>query len=529
MIKITSQCIRTQQFVSAVEEEVRFIQARKLLLFFVEMGNCQSRLCCTVDSPETTPPKAARSEKSANLEMNSCNPNSERFFPYSVADRFNRINELCQKERDGWREVHSMMAEKVEEVRRVARRLKSATKNICDEDPSYAASEKVEDHPETATKSKMVDEETRREFLRQLHRTAWKDVNQRIMKARNIALARMENGVNQGASTSTESSSCNGPSSDEWLINHPYLFDAITWSEGDNNDEENCSQSSAAGHVAISIKLNMFFRNNEPEESSEEPEFSISPVQELHAEIAESKPEAKEGSASNSSILFTDHQPSTEGHDHRTRSPRPGALTRILRRRRNCSVDGLVSNSASEADESVLTPGQTPTPSPETRADSRQGRFGMGIYRRIAQKRRNRVHGVKSSGKSQSSSKSAIHGNSKSSDDRAFQSTPQASDRSSLTRAWLNILGRGSRPTSGRVTQIFVRPYDESQAENGRRLVPSPASVEDNTREEVSVEPSPVRSSSSGIVTFAIEDDLEVCSFTSSPTFDARSADIGGT
>ena len=545
MTKNTSQCHKTHQFIFRVEEEVRFIKEIKLLLFFVEMGNCQSRLRCTADNSETTPPKTARSEKSANLEMNSRRPNPERFFPYSVSDRFNRINELREKERVGWREVQSMAAEKAEEASRVAiAGLKSTTKNVCDADPnhpSYAANNEAEKYTETATKPKNVDEETRKEFLRLLYRTAWKDVNQRIMKAQEVVLSGKKNEVKQGASTSAESPSCNVPSSDEWLLHHPCLFDAIGCSEVDS-DDENYSQSAATGHAATSIKLKVFFKSEEPEEPSEEPEFdSISPVEKLQAEITENKP--KERSTPNCSILFvsTDQPLATEGDDHRTKTssrfspgpspcsnPRPGALTRVLRRRQNKSGEGLVSRSGSEADESALPPTLTPTPSPENRADSRGGLL-RGVISRIAQRRSNRVHDITSPGKSQSSSNSAIHGNPKSSSDRTLQSTPQTSNRSSLTRAWLNILGRSSPHTSGKVTQILVRPYDESQDEDGRRLVPSPASVEHRSRVEVSSPPSRVRSSTSGIVTFEIEDDIEVCSFTSSPTFDARSAaGIGG-
>ena len=516
-----------------------------MLLFLVGMGNCQSRLCCTAVNPETTPPKTARSEKSAKLEVNSHGPNPERFFPYSASDRFSKINESCEKERAGWRDVQSVITEKAEEARRGAHDLKSTTKNVCDADPNhpaYSVSKEAEEYTKTATKPKKVDKETRKEFLRQLHRTAWKDVNQRIMKAREEALSRRENDVNLGASTSAESPSCNVPSSDEWLIHHPCLFDTIACSEGDNDDEENCS--SATGHAAISIKLKMFFRNEEHEEPSEEPEFdTISPVEELQSEIAENKPE--EGSAPNCSIRFVspDQPLATEADVHRNKSsgqfspgpspcasPRDGALTRVLRRQRNNSVEGLVSRSGSEDEDSALTPALTPTstPSPENKADSRGG-FLRGVISRIAHRRSNRVHHITSPGNSQSSSNSAINGNPKSSSDRALQSTPQTSNRSSLTRAWLNILGRSSTSTSGRVTQILVRPYDESQAENGRRLVPSPASVDRRSREEVSAPPSRVRSSTSGIVTFEIENDIEVCSFTSSPTFDARSAaDLGG-
>ena len=521
-----------------------------MLLFLVEMGNCQSRLCCMADNPDTTPPKTARSEKSANLEMNFYSPNPERFFPYSVSNRLSRTNEVREKERAGWRDVESVMAQKAEEARQGAHDLNSTTKIVCDADPNqpaYSANKEAQEYTETALKPKKVDEETRKEFLRQLHRTAWKDVKQRIMKAREEALSKEENGVNQGASTSAGSPSCSVPSSDEWLIHHPCLFDTIVCSEDDNDDDgENCSQSPATGQAAISIKLKMFFRNEEHEEPSEEPEFdTISPIEELHTEIAEDKPE--EGSALNCSILFvsTDQPLATEADDLRTNSsggfspgpspcerPRAGALTRVLRRRQNNSDEGLVSRSGSEAEESSLPPALTPTPSPENRADSRGG-FLRGVISRIVQRRSNRVHDVTSPGNFQSSSNSAINGNHKSTgtSDRVLQSTPQTqtSNRSSLTRAWLNILGRRSPTTSGRVTKILVRPYDESQAENGRRLVPSPASVEHRSREEVSLPPSRIRSSTSGSETVEIEDDIEVCSFTSSPTFDARSAaDLGG-
>lgn len=173
------------------------------------------------DNSKNTSPKTAKSEKSAK-EMNSHSPNFERFLSYVYKDDLNN--------------------------------------------PSYAASKKVEEYTKTTTKSKKVDEETRKEFLRQLYRTAWKDVNQRIIKAREIALARRENGVNQGASTSTANPSCNVPSSDEWLVHCPCLFDSIVCSEDDDDDEENCSQSSAAGRVAKVIKFKLFFRNEEPEE-----------------------------------------------------------------------------------------------------------------------------------------------------------------------------------------------------------------------------------------------------------------------
>ena len=225
MIKNTSQCNRTHQFVFAVEEEGCncFVKQRKLLVFLVEMGKCQSRLCCMAGNSENTSPKTARSEKSANAKRNSRSPNSERILAYVCKDDLNH--------------------------------------------PAYAASTRVEEYTRTADKSERVDEKTRRRFLRQLYRTAWRDVYQRIMKAREVALARGENGVNQGASTSTANPSSNVPSSDEWLVYYPCLFDSIGYSEDDtDDDEENCSQSSAARHTANSIKLKLFFRNEEPEE-----------------------------------------------------------------------------------------------------------------------------------------------------------------------------------------------------------------------------------------------------------------------
>lgn len=529
-----------------VKEEVYFIKARKLLLFFVKMGNCQSRLCCTADRPENTSPKTARSEKSANLELDSCSPNSERLSPYSVSDRLNRMKELCQNERALWHGLQSMVERAEEE--RIAHGLKSPTNNVCKDDPSHSlhtASKRVEKHKEATAKSKKVDGESRREFIRQLQRTVWKGVNERIMKAREVALARRENEENQGASTSAQNPSCNVSSSDEWLINHPCLFDAISCTE-DDDDEENCSQSSATGHAANSVKFKMFFRESEPEEPSEKPEFdSVSPVQELHAEIAENKPE---GSALNCSTLSvsTDHKLSTEGDDHRTSSsgwfspgpspspsPRPRALTRVLRRRWNNCVESMVSSSGSETKEDVLPPGQTPTPSPENRAD-RRGGFLRGVFSRIGQRRSNRVHDVTSSGNPQSPNNSSIRGNSQSSNVSALQSTPQNSNSSPLTRAWLNILGRSSPPTSGRVTQILVRPYDENQAKKGcpllstvtaAQVLASSASAEHRSRVEVSAPPSPVRS----VVSFEIENDIEVCSFTSNSSIDARPADFGGT
>ena len=48
---------------------------------------------------------------------------------------------------------------------------------------SYAASKKLEEYKEIIAGSKDVDEKTRKEYLRQIHRLVWKDINQRIMKA----------------------------------------------------------------------------------------------------------------------------------------------------------------------------------------------------------------------------------------------------------------------------------------------------------------------------------------------------------
>lgn len=223
--KNTSQCNRTHLFFFPVDEEGRFIKQRKLLLFLVEMGNCQSRLCCMACNSEDASQKTARSEKSANAEKNSLSPNSERFLAYVCKDDMSH--------------------------------------------PAYAASRKVEEYTKTSAQSNKVDDKTRRRFLRQLYRTAWKDVNQRIMKAREIALARGENGVNQGASTSTANPSCDVPSSDEWLLCYPCLFDSIACSEDDDDDEEdeeNYSQSSAARHTVNYVRFKLFFRNEEPEE-----------------------------------------------------------------------------------------------------------------------------------------------------------------------------------------------------------------------------------------------------------------------
>ena len=167
------------------------------------MGNCRSRFCCMAGSPENKSSKTAKSEKSA-LEMN-CGP------------------------------------------------LLS----------SYAASNKLAEYEKIIARSKDVDEDTRKEYLRQIHRLVWKDINLRIMKARKVVLARRNNEVNQGASTSTANPSCNIPSSDEWLTYYPCLFDSIACSEEDDDDEVNCSQSSAAGHL---IRFRMFLRNQEPEE-----------------------------------------------------------------------------------------------------------------------------------------------------------------------------------------------------------------------------------------------------------------------
>ena len=195
------------------------------MLFLVEMGKCQSRLCCMAGNSENASQKTAKSEKSDNAKKDSLSPKSERFLAYVCKDDLNH--------------------------------------------PPYAASRKVEEHTRTAAESNKVDENTRKRFLRQLYRTAWKDVNQRIMKAREIALAGGENGVNQGASTSTANPSCNVPSSDEWLLCYPCLFDSIGCSEDDDDDddgEENCPQSSVARHTANYIKFKLFFRDEEPEE-----------------------------------------------------------------------------------------------------------------------------------------------------------------------------------------------------------------------------------------------------------------------
>ena len=606
-----------------------------MLLFFVEMGNCQSRFCCTAANSVTAPPKTPRSEKSANIEAN---PKPDE----SLSDQCERINASIKQEFERLREIHSNLAKEVEETRE-SLRSRCAAKDVCDDDPNHppcVESNKVEDYTETATNLNTVDEETRRRFLRQLQRAAWIHIYKRFVKAQEVALARMKNEVNEDASTSAEDPSCNVPSSEEWLIKHPCLFDHIIYSEWNHEfDEENCSQPSEEGRVAISMKLDMVFKKK-PKEPPKELEFeSINPVLELNVENVENHPgdgspsngsilfldmdrqpsteeinagdktpsngairfidkdrqpptdenprerspsngsirfldmdrqpsteeinaggkspsngsnrfldmdrqpstqeNPDEGSPSNGSILFLDkdRQPSTEGRDDRIScsswvphalspcpSPSPGATTRVLRERPNNSVESLVSNSGSKAEESALPQGQTTSPSPESRANSRQGGFLRGVYSRIARRRSNRVFDVTSPGTSKSSSNNAINGNPESSNVRA-QRSPQNTKLSTLTRTWLNILGRGSPPTSGRVTRILVRPYDESPDENGRRLVTSPASVEHNT----TVSPSPVRSPASDSPTFKIEDDIEICSITSSPTFDARHADFGVT
>jgi len=555
------------------------------------------------------------------------------------SDQCERINELCQQEWERWSEIYSKLAKKVEETRES---LKCAAKDVCDDDsnhPPCVESNKVEDYTETATNLNTVSEETCRGFLRQLQQAAWMHIYTRVVKAQDVALARMTNELNEDASTSAEDPSCNAPSSEEWLIKHPCLFNKITYSKWDDeDDEENCPHSSEEGHVTIPMNLGIFFKKTKPEEPPKELEIeSISPVQELQADPVQSgRWTPGDGSPSNGSVRFIDidhqpsteennrfldmdrqsspegipedrksilfldinrqpsteennprfldmdlqpspegipedrksilfldmdrqsspegipedrksirfidmdRQPSTEGRDHHTRSsgwvspapcpsPRPGATTRVRRERPNNPVKGLVSNSRSEAEDSGLPQGQTSSPCPENRANSRQGGFLRGVYSRIARRRSNRVHDVTSLGKSKSSSNNAINGNPESSNVDAFQSSPQNTKLSTLTRTWLNILGRGSPPTSGRVTRILVRPYDESRDENVRRLVTSPASVEQNTSEEVPVSPSPVRSSATDSATFKIENDIEICSFTSSPTFDARHADFGVT
>jgi len=196
-----------------------------------------------------------------------------------------------------------------------------------------------------------VDEETRKEYFKQIQRLVWKDMNQRIMKAREAVLARRNNEVNQGASTSTANPSCNIPSSDEWLTYYPCLFDSIACSKEDDDDQVNCSQSSEDGHVAISMKLVRFLKKTKPEEPPKELEFeSISSVLELCAETVENNPE--KGSPSNGSILFIDmdRQPSSPSDSEWF----PG--TKSLNRRT----------------------GETLTPSPENRAN-RQGFFKSSL------------------------------------------------------------------------------------------------------------------------------------------------------
>jgi len=61
---------------------------------------------------------------------------------------------------------------------------------------SYAASTKLEEYEKIIARSKDVDEDTRKEYLRQIHRLVWKDINLRITKAREVVLARRNNEVN---------------------------------------------------------------------------------------------------------------------------------------------------------------------------------------------------------------------------------------------------------------------------------------------------------------------------------------------
>ncbi|KAJ7393291.1 hypothetical protein OS493_006260 [Desmophyllum pertusum] len=470
------------------------------------MGNCHSRLCCTNGDIDDAYPKTSGSEKSAQLEENPRCSNSAQSSSHSASDRVDSMRTLCQNQRRRWEEVQIITAKAEEE--RIARGLKCPAKNYMD-DPSHpinSAKKGIKELTEATTSllegmSTMdADEQSRRrEEISQLRLSVWKDVQEGIRQTREIALARREKGVNEGASTSGES-----PLSDEvdeWLIlNHPSVFEPDDVEVDLDEDDNHSSQSSATRYTF-----------NEPETGE------------------------------------TDSLPRIPSR-HRYNTGRPRVRTPVIRWR-NDSVEGTMSSSGSEGVEEALPQGQTATPSPTNR--SRRSRFLRNVFDRITHRaRRNRVNDIASSGSPQSSNLSASRGNSTHGSPSRDSGTSQGCTRSpprrsvtpfmNITRTWHDFIGRFSpRPSpGGKVTQILVRPYDENQTKKGCTLLPSltaeqaeqvltPASVEEAT---ASASQSPAQSStSSSVASFEFEEEIDLCSLASNPNIDARPAEFGGT
>lgn len=493
------------------------------------MGNCHSRLCCTNGDYDDAYPKTSGSEKSAQLEENPRCSNSAQSSPHSASDRVDSMRTLCQNQRRRWEEVQIITAKAEEES--IARGSKCPAKNYMD-DPSHpinSAKKGIKELTEATTSllegmSTMdADEQSRRrEEISQLRLSVWKDVQEGIRQTREIALARREKGVNEGASTSGES-----PLSDEvdeWLIlNHPSVFEPDDVEVDLDEDDNHSSQSSATRYTF-----------NEPETGETDS------LLEFRADI--------------DTILAgdgDDHRTSSSGYSFlssESPSPTPRVRTPVIRWR-NDSVEGTMSSSGSEGVEEALPQGQTPTSSPTNR--SRRSRFLRNVFDRITHRaRRNRVNDIASSGSPQSSNLSASRANSTHGSPSRDSGTSQGCTRSpprrsvtpfmNITRTWHDFIGRFSpRPSpGGKVTQILVRPYDENQTKKGCTLLPSltaeqaeqvltPASVEEAT---ASASQSPAQSStSSSVASFEFEEEIDLCSLASNPNIDARPAEFGGT
>lgn len=443
------------------------------------MGNCHSRLCCTAVDTEDTSTKTCSSGANPNSEKNSA--------------------------RDG-NTVYE-----------------SAPRSLCDRLKTFCRRRKSK-----RRKSKRTDQE---DFILALRRSVGKDFNDILSRAREINLAMRQN---PDATIPDDF-----PQSWRWLIDHPRLFDSMSL----HSDEED-------GVMAESRSRNEAERSNEPDSVS----------QELAAELAACMPEG--GCLSTPEMLFSpvsdeeDCPTTSSGYSLSTSepseppSPRPGARSRVIRRRRD-SVEGMVSSSGSEMEENDLPRVRTPTSSPESPADRPRG-FLRSVFDRVARRvRSNRVHDdaflhdVAFLRDLQSTHNSVIRGHPQSPDVNVHVNddviTPQSPRRSPLTRAWLNILGRNSPPSTGGVTQILVRPYDENQTKKGCKLLPTVTTEEVFTSPTALVEqrpvsgvglpatPAPPQSAFSSVTSFQCEDNLELCSLASSSISDARPTDFGGT
>ena len=443
------------------------------------MGNCHSRLCCTAIDTEDTSPKTCSSGASPNSENNSA------------------------------REGHS-----VDE---------SVPRSLCDRLKKFCRRKKSKKR-----KSKRTDQE---DFILALRRSVRKDFNDILSRARETNLAMRQN---LNATIADDF-----PQSWRWLIDHPRLFDSMSL----HSDEED-------GVMAESRSRNEAERSNEPDSVS----------QELAAELAACMPEGV--SLSTPEMLFSpasdeeDCPTTSSGYSWSTfepsdpPSPRPGARTRVIRRRRD-SVEGMVSSSESEIEENDFPRVRTPTSSPESPADRPRG-FIRSVFDRVARRvRSNRVHDdaflhdVAFLRDVQTTYDSVIRGHPQSPDvnihgyDNVI--TPQSPRRSPLMRAWLNILGRNSPPSTGGVTQILVRPYDEDQTKKGCKLQTTVTTDEVLTSLTASVEQRPLsgievpattappHSPFSSVTSFQCEDDFELCSLASSSISDACPTDFGGT